>query len=167
MRIIAQTPRFIIREFKAEEEDQYLSVFDDAEVTVHLPKRTKDENRRLFKETIQEYEENSPCGRWGMFTDDDNDYMGMCLLRHFEGSKDKIELGYVLHKKYWGQGIASEMARIMIDYAFEQTGARQVVAVTTFGNLASQKVLEKAGLKRMADYIRTGEEAAFFSVERS
>lgn len=166
MRIIAQTPRFIIREFKADEEDTYLSLFADEEVTVHLPKRSEDEHRRLFKESLQEYEENSLCGRWGMFTTDDIECMGMCLLRHFEGSKEKMELGYVLHKKYWGQGIASEMAQIMTEHAFKQTGALQVVAVTTFGNVASQKVLENAGLKRMDNYVRGGEEAAFFSLER-
>ena len=165
MRILARTPRFIIREFKAEEEDTYLSLFDDEEVTVHLPKRTQEEHRRLFTETLQEYEENSLCGRWGIFNNDNNDCIGMCLLRHFESSKDKMELGYVLHKKYWGQGIASEMAKIMIGYAFKQTGARQVVAVTTIGNLSSQKVLEKAGLKRMDNYVRGGEEAAFFCME--
>jgi ribosomal-protein-alanine N-acetyltransferase len=165
MRIIARTSRFMIREFKAEEEDMYLSLFDDEEVTVHLPKRTKEENRRLFRETLQEYAENSLCGRWGMFTTDDTGYMGMCLLRYFEGCQDKMELGYVLHKKYWGQGIASEMAQIMTGHAFKQTGARQVVAVTTFGNLGSQKVLEKAGFKRMDNYVRAGEEVAFFCIE--
>ena len=165
MRILARTPRFIIREFTPQEEETYLSLFDDEEVTVHLPKRTQEEHRRLFTETLHEYEANSLCGRWGMFSNDNNDCIGMCLLRNFEGSKDKMELGYVLHKKYWGQGIASEMAKIMIGHAFEQTGARQVVAVTTFGNLSSQKVLEKAGLKRMDNYIRGGEEAAFFCLE--
>jgi len=166
MRTIARTSRFIIREFKADEEDTYLSLFDDEEVTVHLPKRTKDEHRRLFKETLQEYEEKSLCGRWGMFTSDNTDCIGMCLLRHFEGSKDIMELGYVLHKKYWGRSIGTEMAHIMIDHAFKQTAARQVVAVTTFGNLGSQKVLEKAGFKRMDNYVRGGEEAAFFCIER-
>lgn len=165
MRIIAQTPRFIIREFKPDEENIYLSLFDDEEVTIHLPKRSRDEHRRLFTETLHEYAENSLCGRWGMFTAGDAECIGMCLLRYFEGNKDKMELGYVLHKKYWGQGIATEMARIMIMHAFEQTGASQVVAVTTFGNTASQKVLEKAGLKRKENYVRAGEEAAFFCVE--
>jgi ribosomal-protein-alanine N-acetyltransferase len=80
-----------------------------------------------------------------------------------------VELGYVMHQKYWGKGIASEMARIMIGYGFTNTDAKEIVAVTTLENIGSQRVLLKAGMTRMDNFIRPNEkkELAFFKVERS
>lgn len=58
------------------------------------------------------------------------------------------------------------MAHIMVAYGFTHTGAHEIVAVTTLENTGSQKVLEKAGLKRMANFKRDGEELAYFRIEK-
>jgi ribosomal-protein-alanine N-acetyltransferase len=166
MRIIAKTPRFTIRNFKPEEEDIFLALFDDEAVTVHLPKRTKEEHLKLFRESLTEYDDGKATGRWGMFNNEDGDFMGMCLLRPFDGDTRKIELGYVLRQEYWAKGIATEMANMMIAYGFLHTGAGEIVAVTTPGNIISQKVLEKAGLTRAGNYTRVGVELPYFKIDR-
>ena len=166
MRIIAQTPRFVIRDFKPEEEEIFLALFDDKEVTVHLPKRTKEEHRKLFRDSLKEYEEGKALGRWGMFNNGDDDFMGMCLLRPFDNEAGKIEVGYVLKQNYWGKGIATEMAQIMVAYGFSRNDAIEMVAVTTLENAASQKVLEKAGLTRTGNYSRLSEELAYFTLKK-
>ena len=116
MRVISKTPRFTIRNFKPEEEAIFLALFDDEAVTVHLPKRTREEHLKLFRESLAEYDDGKATGRWGMFSNGDGDYIGMCLLRPFDGDNTKIELGYVLRQQYWGKGIATEMANILIAY---------------------------------------------------
>lgn len=166
MHIIAQTPRFSIRNFKPDEEEVYLSLFDDAFVLVHIPKRTRKENSTIFRSALNDYAAGKTVGRWGLFNNNDNEFIGMCLLRDFDGVTGKIELGYVLSRKYWGKGIASEVALIMTNYAFTHTGANEIVAVTTLENIPSQKVLEKAGMCRLDNILRDGEELAFFSIER-
>jgi len=166
MHIIAQTPRFVIRDFKPEEEEVYLSIFDDEQVTLHLPKRTHHENRQIFINALKDYADGKTLGRWGLFNNGDNDFIGLCLLRKYLDDDGQVELGYVLNQKFWGKGIAGEMAQIMIAYALTHTGAREIVAVTTLQNIASQKVLEKAGLKRMDNILKDGRELAFFSMTR-
>jgi len=165
MHIIAQTPRFVIRSFKPEEEATYLALFDDPRVTLHLPKRSRKEQIEIFKKAIEEYQANPGLGRWGIFNNIDGDFIGMCLLRNYFDEEGRIELGYSLRHKYWGKGIASEMAIIMVGYALTHTDANEIVGVTTLGNTGSQKVLEKAGLTRMADFWRDGEDLAFFSMK--
>ena len=167
MRIIAQTPNFYIREFVPADEETYLSLFDDKDVTLHLPKRTRFENQQLFRETFKDYVEKKVLGRWGMFNNGDQEFMGICLLRTYLNNPDQVELGYVLGKKFWGKGIAGEMAQIMVAYVFTHTNISQIVAVTTLQNIASQKVLIKAGLERRENLFRDGEELAFFSLKKS
>lgn len=165
MHIIAQTPRFVIRDFKPEEEATYLALFDDPRVTLHLPKRSRKEQIEIFRKAVESYKTDSGLGRWGIFNNIDGAFIGMCLLRNYYEEEGRIELGYSLHYKYWGKGIASEMAIIMVSYALTHTDAKEIVGVTTLGNTGSQKVLEKAGLIRMDDFWRDGEDLAFFSMK--
>ena len=166
MHIIAQTQRFVIRNFKPDEEEAYLSLFDDEQVLMHIPKRSRKENMNIFRIALNDYAAGKTLGRWGLFNNGDNAFIGLCLLKNFNGEADKIELGYVLSRKYWGKGIASEMVHKMIAYAFTHTNAHELVAITTLGNIASQRVLEKAGFKRMDNIISAGEEIAYFKIEK-
>jgi ribosomal-protein-alanine N-acetyltransferase len=166
MHTLAQTSRFSIRNFGPEEENIYMSLFDDDRVTVHLPDRSRKEHLEIFKKALKDYAENKALGRWGIFSNVDGEFIGLCLLRNFNDEDGKIELGYVLHQKYWGKGIASEMAIIMIGYGFTRANAKEIVAVTTLGNTASQKVLAKAGLMRVDNYKRDREELAYFSIKK-
>jgi ribosomal-protein-alanine N-acetyltransferase len=167
MHLIAQTPRFVIRDFRPEEEDTYMALFADDRVTVHLPKRSRKENIEIFRKTLDDYAANKALGRWGIFNNVDGDFIGVCLLRDFYDEEGKIELGYVLHQKYWGKGIASEMALIMVAYGLTHTHAKEIVAVTTLENTGSQRVLEKAGMQRLDNFVRDKEELAYFKIARS
>lgn len=166
MPLLIQTPRFVIREFKPHEKDAYMALYDDERVTLHLPKRNRQENLEIFNITLADYASGNTLGRWGIFNNGDSDYIGACLLRKFYDEEAKIELGYSLNQKYWGKGIASEMARTMIAYGFTHTHAREIVAVTTLGNIGSQKVLLKAGMTQLPNYLRDKEELAYFSIVR-
>ena len=166
MHLIAQTPRFVIREFKPEDEAAYLALFDDEQVTVHLPKRNRQENKQMFRDTLKDYVAGKVLGRWGMFNNGDDEFIGICLLRNYLEKEGQVEVGYVLGRKFWGRGIASEMAQIMVAYAFTHTAVPEIVGVTTLGNSGSQKVLEKAGLERQENIFRDGERLAFFSLKR-
>ena len=166
MHIIAQTPNFVIRNFTPEEEDIYMALFDDEQVTLHLPDRTREEHIKIFRQAFEDYADTRGMGRWGIFNNIDDDFIGFCLLRNYDGEDGKVELGYVIHKKYWGKGIAGEMAIIMVGYALTHTDAKEIVAVTTLGNIGSQKVLEKAGLERQNNFMRDGKELAYFSLKK-
>lgn len=55
------------------------------------------------------------------------------------------ELGYVLMKKYWRQGFATEAARAMVDFAVNTLGIKALFARHAVENPASGRVMEKAG----------------------
>lgn len=163
MPIPITTSRFIIRNFLPEEESIYVDLLADPEVAVYLPKRTLEEHQQIFITALNEYTAVEVLNRWGIFNLADQDFIGMCLLRPFD-ENGLLEIGYSLHKKYWGSGLATEMAKALITYAFENTNATEIVAVTTPENVASQRVLEKAGLQRKGTINRTDTEVPYFSL---
>ena len=57
----------------------------------------------------------------------------------------KISVGYRLLERYWGQGIASEALKMMINYLYNETDIEIITASTMIENRASAKVLEKNG----------------------
>jgi ribosomal-protein-alanine N-acetyltransferase len=65
-----------------------------------------------------------------------------CVAQH------SAELGYILNRRYWGNGFATEASRAVIDWAFSVPSIRRVWATCDTENLASARVLEKSGLSR-------------------
>jgi [ribosomal protein S5]-alanine N-acetyltransferase len=164
MYIILQTPRLIIREFLPEEEDIYLDHFSDEEVTRYTPKRSREERIKIFRTALAAYDNSKQLGIWSIFNKEDDKVIGSCLLRSFADAPEKTELGYGIQRKYWNKGIGTEMVKAMVGYAFINTPL--VVAVTDLENIGSQRVLEKAGFKRMDNLSRGEETLAYFEISR-
>ncbi|WP_157741053.1 GNAT family N-acetyltransferase [Mucilaginibacter xinganensis] len=162
MNILTQTPRLIIRRFKAAEEEMYLSLYDDDRVMQYLPFRSREDHIQIFREHLNAAPAGDVTGRWGLFNTEDNDFIGMCLLRLFDDGSDNIELGYAFRYEYWGKGIASEMTDTLLSCMLTVNPAAKFVAVTDLENTASQRVLEKIGMKRDGNYFRNGIELAMF-----
>lgn len=59
--------------------------------------------------------------------------------------KLNAELGYWLAEPFWGKGIMSESIPLMIDYAYKNWAIDRIFARPFGRNIASQRVLEKAG----------------------
>lgn len=55
-------------------------------------------------------------------------------------------LGYFLRPTYWGRGYATEAARLVLGFAFEQLGMHKVSASCDAGNRASERVMQKCGM---------------------
>ena len=57
------------------------------------------------------------------------------------------ELGYWLGVEYWGQGFATEAARAVIDFTFEEFDVEQLTSGARVANPASRNILEKCGFQ--------------------
>lgn len=69
--------------------------------------------------------------------------------------KKNAELGYWLGEKYWGQGIISKAITQMVTFAFNTYDIDRVFARPYGTNMASQKVLEKAGFNLEGRFEKT------------
>lgn len=60
---------------------------------------------------------------------------------------DDVDLGYAFLPAHFGKGYALEAARAVLAYARDHLGLARVVAITSPGNEASNKVLTRAGMQ--------------------
>jgi ribosomal-protein-alanine N-acetyltransferase len=63
------------------------------------------------------------------------------------GHSPELGLFWALAPQQRGHGYAGEAARALIDFAFEEMQLYRIVATTDYANLASQRVMEKLGMR--------------------
>jgi len=66
-----------------------------------------------------------------------------------ENDPATAELGYVVHPDWWGKGVATEAAGLMIRHGFDDLGLLRIRAGVSDDNPASHRVLAKLGLRRI------------------
>jgi [ribosomal protein S5]-alanine N-acetyltransferase len=72
--------------------------------------------------------------------------MGAFELRRPEAHR--LDCGYVLARPYWGRGLMTEVLAEVAGWAMSQDEVWRIGAVCDVENLASARVMEKAGLQR-------------------
>jgi ribosomal-protein-alanine N-acetyltransferase len=66
----------------------------------------------------------------------------------------EADLGYMLARKVWKRGLATEVAYALVNAGFRELRLRRISSTVDVRNLASIRVLEKAGLRWEATYRR-------------
>jgi RimJ/RimL family protein N-acetyltransferase len=61
-------------------------------------------------------------------------------------------IGWVLGRKYQGQGFATEAARALLGFAFEEMGLHRISATTGADNVRSWQLMERLGMRREAHF---------------
>jgi RimJ/RimL family protein N-acetyltransferase len=84
-------------------------------------------------------------GFWYTTRRDTGEFVGWFTLKYCSTSAD-VETGYMLLPDAWGQGFATEGARAVIRYGFDDLQLHRIIGVTHPDNHPSQRVLQKAGL---------------------
>ena len=84
----------------------------------------------------------------------DDIFIGIAGLFHLEFNEvnKDIEIGYVLHKKFWGKGYATELAKKIIHYGLYELKLKRLIACCHIGNIASSKVMLKCGMTYSKKY---------------
>jgi len=76
--------------------------------------------------------------------------IGMVGFKNINCQSLNAEVGYWVGRKYWKRGIASEGLRLISGYAFGELKLHRIYAIVSSKNIASVRVLEKAGFLREA-----------------
>lgn len=56
------------------------------------------------------------------------------------------EIAYIVHPDYWGKGIATEVAELLLKFSFNEFHLHRIYATCDPRNIGSSKVLEKIGM---------------------
>jgi len=73
---------------------------------------------------------------------------------HWLSERDRTaEIGFIFDPRWQGNGYATEAARTLIDWAFTAAGIHRVIGRTEARNGASERVLQKLGMRREAHLV--------------
>ena len=123
------------------------SYAQDSEVTRYLcwrPHQSLDDSVKAMEDRLRDWNEGREYA-WFIFERTSNRLIGSIAAR-MEGPR--VNLGYVLSRPVWGNGYMTEAAKAVISWAFSFPTVYRVWALCDVENLASARVLEKAGMTR-------------------
>ncbi len=63
-----------------------------------------------------------------------------------------VDIGWRLHPKVWGNGLATEGARACLDYGFNKLGLQKIVSLAPKINLPSEKVMKNIGMHKVSEF---------------
>jgi ribosomal-protein-alanine N-acetyltransferase len=163
-----ETERLILRgPAEADLDDWTACIWSDAEVMRYMPRMddTPDAFAKGVLARFTEAREQRQIGAWVITDKSDGRFMGHTMLRYREALNDH-ELGYALGKAFWGRGYATEAARAVARYGFEQANLERIFAVVIPENIPSARVLEHLGCAYEKDGVLYDLPVAFYGLAR-
>jgi len=148
-RLPPDTPRLTLRRFTPDDLDWLATLYADEDVTRYLGgTRTRPDVEVMLEQRIIDYYDRHPgMGIWMTLDRATGEALGFHLLNHIQG-ESIVQVGFALRREAWGRGVASEMAESLLRYAFTTLKMPHMVGMANLGNVVSQRVLEKIGLRR-------------------
>lgn len=141
-----ETSRLRLRHFSLDDLDRLFRIYSNPEVMRYVGKggRTKDETQAALVSMIKHWEHG--FGMWATIYKDSGILIGRCGLCFLDNTPE-VELGYTLDKPFWNMGLATEASLVSLKYGFEEVGLERIVAIAKPENFASQRVMQKVGMK--------------------
>lgn len=166
-----ETDRLLFRGFTLDDVARHGRTFADPLVTRYLPRGPYQvaDAVAIASRTINyflEHWERRGFGVWAVVDKKSGDLIGQCGLNVLAEAPE-TEVLYLLDRPYWAQGLATEAARSAIEIGFRDVGLTRIVGLTAPDNLASQRVLEKAGLRYERDARFFGMTVRYFAAKRA
>src|SRR4029077_1435746 len=110
------------------------------------PPPTEDDVRELAERKRAHWEQHG-VGQWALRDPANGEVVGRGGLQYTNATGQReVEIGWAIAAPRWGQGLATELAMTSIDAAFASLGLDRVIAYTQPHNVASRRVMVKAGL---------------------
>jgi RimJ/RimL family protein N-acetyltransferase len=168
--IFLETERLVLRQFANDDIDELVELDSDPEVMRFINGGRSTPRDEIVNDVLPAflgyYERHAGYGFWAAVERSTGRFIGWFHFRPAEGAPpDEVELGYRLRRSAWHKGYATEGSRALIARGFTEFGVQRVVASTMVVNVASRRVMEKAGLRFVRifhqpwpDYIKGEEE---------
>jgi ribosomal-protein-alanine N-acetyltransferase len=132
-------------------EIDYIDMYEysaDSDVTKYLvwnPHKNLEETKKYSNDLQRRYD----AGKffdWGLVHKKDGRFIGTCGLTSINLNKNSCEIGYVLAKEYWGQGLIPEALEKIMDFVFAYFEFDRIEGRFLEGNINSHRVMQKMGM---------------------
>ncbi len=143
---IIETRKLIIRKVSQNDLDDLYSICSDSELMKFVGDGnplSKQQTQKWIDVTLSNYASKG-FGMYGVIDKEAGAFIGYCGLV-FSTDINDYELIYALSKGYWGRGLATEVAKHLVEFAFSVLDMGHIYASIDPENKASERILSKLG----------------------
>ena len=148
---VLTTPRLILRPWREADRQPFADVNADPRVMEFMSALlSRSESDRL----VDRIEEHFRVHGFGLYAAELRaehlfiGYIGLAVPSFQAGFTPCVEIGWRLAANYWSNGLATEGARELVRYAFNELALNALVSFTVPQNLRSRRVMEKLSMTR-------------------
>lgn len=145
-----ETERLLLRKVGLDDAEDVFRYASDPEVTRYLhsqPLRSIEDSRKVVRAATDDY----AAGRvrsWGVVHKGDKRLIGTAGFQWWRPESFSANIGYLMAREYWGQGLMPEAVRAVLRFGFERMQLNRIEARLDPENAASARLLEKVGMTR-------------------
>lgn len=144
---VLTTERLRLRQLTHADAEAIMAVFGSEAMLRYLnidPVTTTDKAIGLIDWLNHEFEEGKGVN-WGITLRENDRVIGTCGNYGWDKNDRKVDIGYHIAERLWGKGYATEVARAVVRWCFDNFNVHRVQADCTEGNIGSERVLLKCG----------------------
>lgn len=163
-KVIIETDRLILRQFRSGDEEAILAFNGDQEVqryTGDVLIQTLEEARALIQDVWLADYDTYGYGRWAVIHKADAKLIGFAGLK-FLPELEETDIGFRFLPAYWGKGLATEAAAPIMQHGFDHFGLKKIIGIAMPENKGSCRVLEKLGMQLFKKESYFGEGKMFY-----
>jgi len=146
---VLRTERLILRGPREADREPFARLNADSRVMEFFPSALSREESDALLDRIKAHFEQygfSWCAAELRESGEFIGFVGLVVPRFEAAFTPCVEIGWRLAAEFWGLGLATEGARAVVEYAFEELGLKELVSFTTAANMRSRRVMEKLGM---------------------
>jgi len=146
---VLTTERFLLRQFKIYDSsdvfNNWTSDSESAKYNAWKIHSSENVTKEYLYDWIKSYEK-ANYYHWAIMDKGTEEVIGSISATNIKKRKACCDIGYTIARKYWNQGIATEVLKEIIDYLTNVVGFKTIRAYHDVRNKASGRVMEKAGM---------------------
>jgi RimJ/RimL family protein N-acetyltransferase len=162
-----QTARLILRPWCADDLEELERLFADPVVRKgrYLPPQRI---MAIAQSSLRQWQRNG-FGPWAALDKATGQWIGPVGLDELDDWPDahKIEVGWELHRAWWGKGLATEAGLAALRFGFGEHQLERIISVTAPWNTAARRVMERIGLEEQGTRRWKGIEVVWYALDRS
>ena len=148
-----ETERLSLRRYTTDDFEALYEILSDPETMQHYPAPFDEvKTRRWIAWNLDNYEKYG-FGLWAVVLKETDAFIGDCGITIQDIDGEMLpEIGYHIHKKYWRRGYATEAARAVRDWVFQNTQYNAVYSCMKYTNVGSCSTAVANGMRRVKEY---------------
>ena len=146
-----ETKRLLLRKIQPNDYivayKEWCSDIEQVKYTIHGIHKSEEVTKNIYDKWIEEYS-NPKTFRWMIVLKDTNEPIGTIDINNAWSKFGCVEPGYIIARKYWKNGYATEATLAVMKYLFEECDVQTIYSEFMEDNIASRRVMQKCGMRQ-------------------